>query len=231
MRLLLVEDDELLGDALRRGLQRHGWTVLWVRNGERALEVLDRVNGVNGVDGPEKEAPLAIVLDLGLPGRDGNEILAILRQRQHTLPVLVLTARETTQDKLRAFGVGADDYVVKPVDIEELAARLQALLRRSQKLPPAPYALGDLVIDLVARRVWRAGVEITLSGRELAVLEQLVANAGKVLTRTQLEDALYGWNEGAESNTLGVFIHHLRRKLGNEVILTLRGIGYMLVKP
>jgi two-component system OmpR family response regulator/two-component system response regulator QseB len=219
MRLLLVEDDELLGDALRRGLQRHGWTVHWVKDGERALDALER------------EAPLAVVLDLGLPGRDGNEVLGLLRQRQHTLPVLVLTARETTQDKLRAFGVGADDYVVKPVDLEELAARLQALLRRSHKLPPAPYAAGDVVVDLAARRVWRAGNEVTLSGREFAVLEQLVANAGKVLTRTQLEDALYGWSEGAESNTLGVFIHHLRKKLGNEVILTLRGIGYMLVKP
>ena len=219
MYLLLVEDNELLGDALRRGLQRHGWTVRWVKDGEQALDVL------------EKEAPLAMVLDLGLPGRDGNEILAIARQRQHSLPVLVLTARETTQDKLRAFGEGADDYVVKPVDIEELAARLQALLRRSNKLPPAPYTLGDLVVDVGARRVWRAGVEITLSGREFAVLEQLVANAGKVLTRTQLEDGLYGWNDGAESNTLGVFIHHLRKKLGNDVILTLRGIGYLLIKP
>jgi DNA-binding response OmpR family regulator len=219
MRLLLVEDDELLGDALRRGLQRHNWTVRWVRDGEQALDAL------------EKEDPLAMVLDLGLPGRDGYEVLTILRQRRHTLPVLVLTARETTQDKLRAFGIGADDYVVKPVDIEELAARLQALLRRSQKQPPTPYTMGDLVVDLSARRVWRAGVEITLSGRELAVLEPLVANAGKVLTRTQLEEALYGWSEGAESNTLGVFIHHLRKKLGNEVILTLRGIGYMLVKP
>jgi len=219
MHLLLVEDDELLGDALRRGLQRYGWTVRWVKDGERALEVLEEHN------------TLAMVLDLGLPGRDGNEILAMVRQRQHSLPVLVLTARETTQDKLRAFGEGADDYVVKPVDIEELAARLQALLRRSNKLPPAPYTLGDLVVDVVARRVWRAGVEITLSGREFAVLEQLVANAGKVLTRTQLEDGLYGWNDGAESNTLGVFIHHLRKKLGNDVILTLRGIGYLLIKP
>lgn len=218
MRLLLVEDDDLLGDGLRRGLQRHGWDVLWVRNADGALAVLDA------------QDILAMVLDLGLPGRDGNELLAIARQRGHALPVLVLTARETTQDKVLAFGIGADDYVVKPVDIEELAARLQALLRRSGKAPPPPYAVGEVVVDLVARRVWRAGEEVVLSGREFVVLEQLVANAGKVLTRTQLEEALYGWSEGAESNTLGVFIHHLRRKLGNDVILTLRGIGYMLVK-
>ena len=219
MHLLLVEDDELLGDGLKRSLQRTGWTVHWVRSGEQALHELEKTNF------------LAMVLDLGLPGRDGNEILAMARQRGYTLPVLVLTARETTQDKLRAFGTGADDYVVKPVDLEELAARLQALLRRSNNLPPAPYAARDIVIDLAARRVWRAGSEITLSGREFAVLEQLVLNAGKVLTRTQIEDALYGWGDSAESNTLGVFIHHLRKKLGNEVILTLRGIGYMLVKP
>ena len=219
MRVLLVEDDELIGDGLRRGLVSLGWAVDWVRDGEHALRAL------------RDDGYLAMVLDLGLPGRDGNDILAAARQRGHALPILVLTARETTQDKLRAFGIGADDYVVKPANLEELAARLQVLVRRSKHLPPAPYAVGDVVIDLVARRVWRAGVEISLSGRELAVLEQLVAHAGKVLTRRQLEDSLYGWSEGAESNTLGVFIHHLRKKLGNDVILTLRGIGYMLAKP
>ena len=219
MRLLLVEDNDLLGDGLRRGLTRFGWTVDWVKNGERALSQL------------ADNDYIGLVLDLGLPGRDGNEILRIARERGHSLPVLILTARETIPDKLRAFGVGADDYVVKPVDIEELDARLRALVRRSSHMPSLPFSIGDVVVDMAARRVWRSEVEVTLSGREFAVLEQLVAHAGKVLTRRQLEDSVYGWSDGAESNTLGVFIHHLRKKLGNDVIVTLRGIGYMLVKP
>lgn len=219
MRVLLVEDDELIGDGLKRGLERLGCRVDWVTDGEQALPAL------------ADDVHLAMILDLGLPGRDGNEILTVVRQRGHFLPVLVLTARETTQDKLHAFGIGADDYVVKPVDIEELAARLQVLARRSGKMPPAPYEIGELKADLVARRVWRAGKEVALSSRELALLELLITHAGKVLTRRQIEDALYGWDKGAESNTLGVFIHNLRKKLGNEAIVTLRGIGYMLVKP
>lgn len=219
MRVLLVEDDDLLGDGLRRGLMRFGWAVDWVKNGERALSQL------------ADNDYIGLVLDLGLPGRDGNEILRIVRERGQSLPVLILTARETTPDKLRAFGVGADDYVVKPVDIEELDARLRALVRRSNHMPSLPFSIGDVVVDMAARRVWRGEMEVTLSGREFAVLEQLVAHAGKVLTRRQLEDSVYGWNDGAESNTLGVFIHHLRKKLGNDVIVTLRGIGYMLVKP
>jgi two-component system OmpR family response regulator/two-component system response regulator QseB len=219
MRILLVEDDDLLGDGLTRGLTRLGCAVDWVKTGESALTQL------------ADNDYLALILDLGLPGRDGVEILRMARDRGHALPVLVLTARETTPDKLNAFGVGADDYVVKPIDIEELAARLRALVRRSTNAPSAPFTVGDVVIDVVARRVWRSSNEVVLSGKEFAVLEQLVAHAGKVLTRRQLEDSVYGWSDGAESNTLGVFIHHLRRKLGNDVIVTLRGIGYMLAKP
>jgi len=219
MRVLLVEDDLLLSDGLLRGLKRFGCDVDLVGNGEAALTLL------------ASNSYQAMVLDLGLPDRDGNDILKLARDQGHTLPVLVLTAREATPDKVRAFGVGADDYVIKPVDIEELVARLRALIRRTSKTPAAPFSIGEVVIDLDARRVWRDDSEVILSGKEFAVLEQLVANAGKVLTRRQLEDSLYGWSDGAESNTLGVFIHHLRKKLGNDVILTFRGIGYMLAKP
>lgn len=218
MQILLVEDDALLGDGICHGLIRQGFAVNWVRDGEAALTLL------------AENTYQALVLDIGLPGCNGNAILAATRRRSQELPILMLTAREMKADKLHSFSLGADDYVVKPIDLEELAARLRALIRRGQPVTPAPYRVGDVIVDLLAKRIWRGADEIFLSAREFAVLEQLILHSGKVLTRRQLEDAIYGWSDGTESNTLGVFIHHLRRKLGSEVIVTLRGIGYMLGK-
>lgn len=218
LQILLVEDDALLGEGVRHGLTRQGFAVDWARNGNEALALL----GANDYQ--------AMALDIGLPGVDGNTVLATARRDGRRLPILMLTAREMKVDKLHSFSLGADDYLVKPVDLEELAARLRAMIRRAQPPASEPYRIGDVTVDISARRAWRGGEEVILSGREFCVLEQLISHAGKVLTRRQLEESIYGWNDGAESNTLGVFIHHLRRKLGSRAIVTLRGIGYMIGK-
>ena len=216
MRILLVEDDELLADGLLRGLSHLGI------QGDRAPNAAS----ARGLLDPRRHE--ALVLDLGLPDCDGTVLLEELRRQGAGLPVIVLTARDAVTDKVGAFSLGADDYVVKPVAVVELAARLSALVRRSHGAHPAPVVINDLKIDLIARRVWRAGAEIVLSGREFAVLEVLAAHRGRVLTRRQIEESIYDWGDGVESNTLAVFLHGLRRKLGKDAILTLRGIGYML---
>lgn len=216
MRILLVEDDALLGDGLVEGLAHLGIQADWARTAA----------SMRGLFDPRRHQ--ALVLDLGLPDRDGTVLLEEIRQQGARLPVIVLTARDAVADKVDAFALGADDYVIKPVAVVELAARLSALVRRSLGAHPAPVVIGELKIDLVARRVWRAGIEIPLSGREFAVLEVLAAHRGRVLTRRQIEESIYDWEGGVESNALAVFLHNLRRKLGKDVIQTLRGIGYML---
>lgn len=216
MWILLVEDDELLGDGLVRGLSHLGIQVDWSRSATSMRQLLDL------------QRHQALILDLGLPDCDGTTLLQELRSQGAKLPVIVLTARDAVSDKIDAFSLGADDYVIKPVAVAELAARLSALVRRSLGAHPAPLEIGELKIDLVARRVWRSGAEILLSGREFALLEVLAAHHGRVLTRRQIEESIYDWDGGAESNTLAVFLHNLRRKLGKDVIQTLRGIGYML---
>lgn len=214
MRILLAEDDALLGDGIRKSLAHLGFTVDWLRSGRAAETAL----------GTEEYA--AIVLDIGLPERDGLAILQSARARGVHTPILMLTARDTTPDKLKGFSLGADDYVIKPVDMEELAARLHALIRRAGGRASPRIQVGAVEIDPDTRQAWKADQPVELSAKEFAVLEMLMQNAGRVLTRAQLEQSLYGWSDGADSNTIEVFIHHLRKKLGSDFIQTLRGIGY-----
>ncbi len=216
MRILLVEDDRLLGDGVKAGLAGAGFAVDWVRDGEAALAAL------------AAESFTAIVLDLGLPRRDGLSVLSALRGAGNPVPVLVLTARDQVVDKVRCLDLGADDYVVKPFDLDELAARLRALVRRSQGRADASLRHGDLVLDPAARSASLKGVPVALTGREFDLLRMLLDAAGRVLTRRMLDEQLYVWGEAVGSNALEVHIHHLRRKLGSELIRTVRGVGYMV---
>jgi two-component system OmpR family response regulator/two-component system response regulator QseB len=216
MRILLVEDDTLLGDALQAGLRQAGFAVDWMRDGAAADAAL-RV-----------ESFTAVVLDLGLPKLAGFAVLRELRAREDRTPVLILTARDAVDDRVRGLDAGADDYVVKPVAIAELAARLRALVRRSQGAAGGVLRLRELEIDPAARAVRYSGRPVELQPREFAVLLELVLNAGRVLTRAQLESRLYEWGEALESNAIEVHVHHLRRKLAPELIRTVRGVGYMV---
>lgn len=218
MRILLVEDDELLGDGVQAGLRHCGFTADWLRDGEQAMRAL------------LAEPYDAVVLDLGLPRRDGLSILRSVRAQGCTVPVLVLTARDTLFDKVSGLDSGADDYLIKPVDLDELAARLRALVRRASGRASPTMIVGDLELDPAAQRVRLQGVPLELPAKEFAILEMFMRKAGRVLSRAQLETALYGWGDGVESNALEVYIHHLRRKIGPERIRTLRGMGYVLEK-
>lgn len=219
MRILLVEDDALLGDGLQAGLTHLGFQLDWVRDGIEAL------NAVFSQD------YAAVVLDLGLPRMDGLSLLGRIRGGGSVVPVIILTSHDTKQDKLAGLDGGADDYVVKPVDLDELAARLRALIRRSSGRAAPQLVCGQVALDPAARRVWLRGEPMEVSARELAILEALMENAGRVMSRAQLEGAIYGWGEGAESNTVEVYVHYLRKKFGAEFIRTLRGVGYMIEKP
>ncbi len=216
MRILLVEDDELLGDGLAAGLRHCGYNVDWLRDGESARAAL------------ATEDYAALVLDLGLPRLDGMAVLRLLRAEGNAIPVLILTARDTTWDKVGGLDSGADDYLVKPVDLDELAARLRALSRRRSGTRAPLLKFRDVELDPAARRVRVLGQPAEVSAREFVILEMLMRNAGKVISRAQLESALYGWGEGAESNVVEVHIHHLRRKLGADLIRTVRGVGYLM---
>jgi len=216
MRILLVEDDRLLGDGIRAGLQQAGFAVDWAQDG-RAAEL-----ALSG------EAYDAVVLDLGLPRLSGMEVLARARAVRNVVPVLILTARDTVPDRIAGLDAGADDYLVKPFDLGELQARLRALIRRGQRQAEPLLAHGALRLDPAGRSVSWEGKPVELSAREYAVLHALLLNAGRVLSKTQLEEKLYGWGEEIESNAVEVFVHHLRRKLAPELIRTVRGVGYMI---
>jgi two-component system OmpR family response regulator/two-component system response regulator QseB len=218
MRILLAEDDSLLGDGLRAGLRQLGFQVDWVRDGEAAEREL------------RAQVYAAAVLDLGLPRKDGMAVLAAIRQSNITTPVLVLTARDTVPDRIRGLDTGADDYVVKPVDLDELAARLRALVRRSHGQAHELLTAQDVVLDPAARSVQRAGVAVILSTREFDLLQAFMLSAGRVLSREQLEQNLYSWGQEVDSNAIEVHIHNLRRKLGPTLIHTVRGVGYMLLR-
>ena len=218
MRILLVEDDVLLGDALQVGLQQADYAVDWVRDGVSAETAL------------MTEDYAAAVLDLGLPRQDGLDVLRHLRAKKKTLPVLILTARDTVDDRIRGLDAGADDYLVKPFDLGELAARLRALLRRAGGQSAPVLATTDVTLDPATRRVEYKGLEVELSGKEYALLHALMQQPGRALSRAQLEQHLYAWGDEIGSNTVEVYIHHLRRKLGADVIRTLRGIGYVVTK-
>ena len=216
MRLLLVEDDRLLGDGLRAGLALDGYSVDWVRDGESAKLAL------------WAESYDACVLDLGLPRRDGLAVLKDLRARGSHLPVLILTARDSIEDKVAGLDAGADDYLLKPVDLAELRARLRALLRRAAGAATPLLQHGELVLDPAARRVTLAGEVVPLSGREYALLHDLMSHRNHIRSRQELETSLYAWGEEVGSNTVEVYIHHLRKKLGADLIRTVRGLGYVL---
>ena len=216
MRILLAEDDSLLGDGLRAGLRQLGFQVDWVRDGEAAEREL------------RAQPYAAAVLDLGLPRKDGLDVLAAVRGAGILTPVLVLTARDAVPDRIRGLDVGADDYVVKPVDLHELAARLRALVRRAHGQPQECLSAQDVVLDPASRSVRQAGELVMLSTREFDLLQTFMLGAGRVLSREQLEQQLYSWGQEVESNAVEVHIHNLRRKLGPALIHTVRGVGYML---
>lgn len=218
MRILLVEDDPQLGDGLMVGLRQAGFAVDWVSDGLAADHALS-----------SEEFDL-LVLDLGLPRLAGMEVLRRLRGRGQAVPVLILTARDATGDKVAGLDAGADDYLVKPIDLDELAARIRALTRRAVGRAAPVLHHGDIVLDPAARSVTVAGTPVDLSAREYAVLQVLLENAGRVLTRSQIEQSIYGWREEPDSNALEVHIHHLRKKFGSELIRTLRGVGYTIPK-
>lgn len=219
MRLLLVEDDALLGDGIRAGLMLSAYAVDWVRDGEMARRAL-----------LDHEYD-ACVLDLGLPKRDGLSVLKELRQRGSQMPVLILTARDSREDKISGLDHGADDYLTKPFDLAELQARLRALLRRAGGVASPLLTHGDVSLDPATKRVYLQGEEIQLSAREYALLLDLLNHPKHVRTRAQLEESLYAWGDEAGSNTVEVYIHHLRKKLGSEFIRTVRGLGYQLGTP
>lgn len=216
MRILLAEDDALLGDGLRAGLRQQGFQVDWVRTGDAAEREL------------RGQPYAAAVLDLGLPLKDGMEVLAAIRHAGIALPVLVLTARDAVPDRVKGLNAGADDYVVKPVDLEELGARLRALVRRAHGTAQDKLRAGDIELDPAARTVARQGQVVPLAAREFDLLHALMLNAGRVMSREQLEQHLYSWGQEVESNAIEVHVHHLRRKLGASLIQTVRGIGYTL---
>lgn len=216
MRVLLVEDDPLLGDGLRAGLGQAGFAVDWVRAGSDAVHTLDA------------EAVAAVVLDLGLPDLSGFDVLRRLRARGNKVPVLILTARDAVDDRVKGLDGGADDYVVKPVDLAELAARLRALIRRAAGEAAPALRRGQLELDAAARRVVFRGQPVELSAREFALLHELMRSGGRVLSREQLEERLYSWGHEIESNAVEVHVHHLRRKLAPGVIRTIRGVGYVI---
>ncbi|MBL0143785.1 MAG: response regulator transcription factor [Betaproteobacteria bacterium] len=218
MRVLVVEDDALLGDAIQAGLRQQGFVADWVRDGAAADLAL------------EQDTHAAVVLDIGLPRRSGLEVLARLRAAKNPVPVLILTARDTVEDRIGGLDAGADDYLVKPFDLGELAARLRALTRRSGGTASAALAVGALSLDPATREVTWRGEAKALSRKEFSLLHAFMLNAGRVLTREQLEEKLYGWGEEIESNAMDVHLHHLRRKIVPGVVQTLRGVGYVMPK-
>jgi DNA-binding response OmpR family regulator len=218
MRILLVEDDELIGDAVKTGLEQEKYTIDWVKDGNSAVLAM------------KNETFDLVILDIGLPQRSGLEVLKEVRGFGNTTPVLVLTARDTVSDRVAGLDSGADDYLPKPFDMDELVARIRALLRRSSGRANPILTHGDISLDPAAHQVTRAGEVVELSGREFAILQVLMEYHGKVMSKSRLEEELYGWSSDVESNTVEVYIHHLRKKLGSDLIRTIRGVGYMIEK-
>lgn len=219
MRILLAEDDRMIGDAVRTALRQQGYAVDWVQDGQLADSVLTT-----------ERFDLAL-LDLGLPRMDGIEVVRNLRQRQSATPVIIITARDGIEDRIKGLDAGADDYVVKPFSLDELAARMRSALRRSSGHPdPVIHVLG-VSINPATREVRYLEQPVTLSAREYAVIEALLLRPGAVLSRAQLEERLYGWGEEVDSNAVEVHIHGVRRKLGTDFIQNVRGVGYFIPKP
>jgi len=218
MRLLLIEDDKLLGNGILSGLRQSGYAVDWVQDGETAIAVA------------RSEQYDAIILDIGLPRMSGLEVLDRLRTDGSVIPVLVLTARDAISERIEGLDRGADDYMIKPFDLDELSARIRALLRRSsgRSLPVIIHL--NIELDPASHMVTRDQIPVDLSPREFAILQTLLENTGRVMSRTRLEESLYSWKDEIESNAVDVHIHHLRKKLGAELIRTIRGVGYIVDK-
>jgi len=216
MRLLVVEDDAMIGNSIRSGLRQEGYTVDWVCDGAAA----ELATATTAYD--------AILLDLGLPGKSGLDLLAHWRRQHNAVPVLIITARDSVADRVQGLDSGADDYLVKPFDLDELAARLRALLRRRSGRATPVIENGPLTLDPASHEVRLDGAAINLSAREFGVLHALLENPGVPLSRSQIEDRLYGWEQEIGSNAVEVHIHALRRKLGSDWIRNVRGVGYMV---
>ncbi|MBQ8829375.1 MAG: response regulator [Burkholderiaceae bacterium] len=216
MRILLVEDDEMIGEAVVDGLKSEGYTVDWVKDGHSATIAMDTT-------------PFSlVVLDLGLPGKDGLAVIKDVRRRHNSTPILITTARDTINDRIVGLDTGADDYLVKPFDLDELNARVRALLRRSAGRSDPIIKRGRLTINPSTREVIFNGEQILLSSKEYALLFALAERSGIVLSRVQLEEKLYNWDNSIGSNAIEVHIHHLRKKLTEDSIKTVRGVGYVL---
>ena len=218
MRVLLVEDDPMIGEAMQKGLKQAGFAVDWMQDGVRAEALLaEKVHHV-------------IVLDLGLPGRGGLELLKNLRAAENQVPVIVVTARDGVDDRVGGLNLGADDYMVKPFDLDELIARVRALLRRHAGSGNPIMVCGDLTLDPMRKAVSYKGDAVDLSGKELAILEALMRRPGAVLSRKALEEAIYGSGDEIGSNAVEVHLHHLRKKLGADLIRNIRGVGYWVAE-
>jgi DNA-binding response OmpR family regulator len=219
MRILLVEDDVSLGSTIQSWLQLDGYAVDWLKRGD-LVEAAVRTHAYQ-----------CILLDRGLPGLDGDAVLAALRQWRNQAPVIFITARSALEDRVQGLDLGADDYLVKPFDMEELSARVRAALRREARDPVPVLEHGQVQLDPVGKRVTQAGQPVAVSAREFAVLHALMRRSGHILSRAQLEEALYGWGEEVESNAVEVHVYNLRKKLGKNFITTVRNQGYSLLSP
>lgn len=218
MRVLLVEDDELLGDGVRNGLVQYGYTVDWVKDGQSAQQAI------------LTESFDIVVLDIGLPKKSGLDVVKAIRSKNIATPVVLLTARETVEDRVRGLDAGADDYIVKPFDLDELTARMRALQRRTTSRAEPILTHGNISLDPASHTVHLNGELTNISRREFALLQKLLENAGRVLSREHLTSTLYGWGDDVDSNALEVHIHNLRKKFGTKLIRTIRGVGYMVDK-
>jgi two-component system, OmpR family, response regulator QseB len=218
MRVLVVEDDQMIAEAIRTALQQDGYTVEWIADGASSAAVL----ATSSFD--------IVLLDLGLPRRSGLEVLRQARRQGVTTPVIIITARDDVQSRVAGLDSGADDYLVKPFDLDELAARMRSVLRRGAGRGESAIEHAGIRLDPATHEVSRAGEPVTLSAREYAVLEALMLRPGAILSRAQLEDRLYGWGAEIDSNAVEVYVHALRRKLGSDAIRTVRGVGYCVPK-
>jgi DNA-binding response OmpR family regulator len=216
LRILLVEDDPLIGDALQRGLRQEAFTADWVQTAHHAKSAIKVVNYQ------------LLLLDLGLPDEDGLSFLKILRHSNKTLPVIILSARDNIKSRVDGLNLGADDYLVKPFVLEELMARIHAVMRRQAGNADPMLNHGEIQLDPQSHSFYYKGKIISLSAKEFALMHQMMMNPQKVISKEQLEESLYGWNEEISSNAIEVHIHHLRKKLDPEVIRTIRGVGYLL---
>jgi two-component system OmpR family response regulator len=218
MRALLVEDDRMIGTAVEQTLKEHTYAVDWVRDGETAVSAL------------ESQSYDVVLLDLGLPKKDGLEVLRVIRSKENSVPLLVITARDALEDRLRGLDSGADDYVLKPFEMAELLARMRAIIRRKGGSSGPMLSNGVIALDPSTHEATVNGVRTLLSGREFSLLQALLLRPGAILSRSDLEDRIYGWGEEVESNAVEFLIHAVRKKLGSHTIKNVRGVGWMVSK-